>query len=380
MPVSYAMKDQRLLVSKGGHSNEEILEGLKTITVDDVLPVVNDLKKKDFQLTTLVMGNIAEDEVQKLQADFEKSVPVSMNVAMEDVETVSPVIKPGRRVEVRKTNPRKGDPNHVTTVSIQYGVPDISDSVKFGILSQVLRPAAYDELRTNQQLGYVVQGGIGMDSNVLHASVMVQGDAKLPDEIEPQIEMVLTTIMEKKLAEMTDQEFEAFKASYAKQLLEPPLGFSEEIGHFWPVIARGNTCSDKALLLLKYLREELTSKDQLIEAWHKITNSQEPRSKVVVKFFSDTLGAVPTAPTIDEYTEALRALKVPESAIELAQKEAETAIVFSKVDSTSRAELLKYEKASFYPQEIKCGAKTTALKSAFMRKKNKPQAALETEE
>merc|ERR1719218_282538 len=123
---------------------------------------------------------------------------------MEEVQTVDPVIKPGRRVEVRKTNPRAGDPNHVTTVSIQIGIPDIADSVKFGILSQVLRPAAYDELRTNQQLGYVVQGGIGMTSNVLKASVMVQGTAKMPDEIEPQIEMVLTTIMEKKLTDITN--------------------------------------------------------------------------------------------------------------------------------------------------------------------------------
>merc|ERR1719181_828184 len=135
-----------------------------------------------------------------------------MNVAMEDVETVSPVINPNRRVEVRKTNPRKGDPNHVTTVTIHYGVPDIADSVKFGILSQVLGPAAYDELRTNQQLGYVVQGGIGMSSNVLKATVMVQGDAKLPDEIEPQIMMVMTDHMEKKLAALTQEEFESFKA------------------------------------------------------------------------------------------------------------------------------------------------------------------------
>merc|ERR1719265_2972558 len=183
------------------------------------------------------------------------------------------------------------------------------------------------------------------------------------------------------LADMTDKEFEAFKASYAKQILEPPLGFSEEIGHFWPVVARGNTCPDKALLLLKYLREDLTSKDQLIEAWHKITKSESPRSKVVVKYFSDTLGAPPTQPTIDEYVKDLRALNVPESAITLAQKEAETAISFSKVDSTSRAELLKYDQASFYPQEIKCGgSKTTALssKTAF-RRKNQMQETLETE-
>merc|ERR1719265_367369 len=107
-----------------------------------------------------------------------------MNVPMEDLLLVDPVINPGHRVELRKLNPRAGDPNHVTTVTILYGVPDIAESVTYGILSQLLQPAAYDELRTNQQLGYVVQADISASSNVLTVSVVVQGATKLPDEVE----------------------------------------------------------------------------------------------------------------------------------------------------------------------------------------------------
>jgi len=392
MPVSYAMKDQRLLLSKGGHSNEEILAGLDNITVQDVLPVVKDLKTKDFQLTTLVMGNIAEEEVHQLQADFEKTVPVSTNVAMEKVQTVDPVINPGRRVDVRKFNPRAGDPNHVTTVTIQVGIPDIADSVTFGMLSQVLKPAAYDELRTNQQLGYVVQGGISMNSNVMQVSVMVQGTQKLPDEIEPQIEMVLTNIMKKKLNDMTDEEFNSYKASYAKQILEPPLGFSDEISHFWPVVARGGTCPDKALLLLKYLREHMKSKDQLREAWEKVVTNrhgQEARPKVVVKYFSDTLGAIPEAPTIDQFEADLKALSVPKDAVDLAKVEFASRTILSKVDSKARADILKYGSAGFYPQMIKCSFKgnkaSENVGASFMqkrstRKKINQQYPLETEE
>merc|ERR1719316_2394970 len=317
-----------------------------------------------------------------------------MNVPMEDVETVSPVIRPGRRVEVRKTNPRKNDPNHVTIVSIQYGVPEIADSVKFGILSQVLKPAAYDELRTNQQLGYVVQGGVGMTSNVLHASVMVQGATKLPDEIEPQIEMVLTTIMEKKLKDMTEQQFNSFKDSFAKDLLEPPLGFSEEIGHYWTLIARNNECPDKQLQLLQYLREQLTSKHQLVEAWNKIILPDKPRSKVVVKYFSDTLGKIPAQPTAAKYVEELKALKVPEEAVNLAREEFKTALLLYQANSSARHQVLMYKNAHFYPRKLKChttstsssllksmstssGGKALAHKTAF-RSKNHEERGLDT--
>merc|ERR1719453_1510289 len=143
-----------------------------------------------------------------------------MNVPMEEVQIIDPLINPGRRVEVRKLNPRKGDPNHVTTVSIHYGIPEIADSVKFGIISQVMGPAAYDELRTNQQLGYVVSGGIGMVGNVLQASIVVQGAAKLPDEIEPQIDNVFMNIVLGKLENMTNAEFETHKEAFMKDLVE----------------------------------------------------------------------------------------------------------------------------------------------------------------
>jgi len=327
--------------------------------------------------------------VHQLQADFEKNVPVSTTVSMEKVQTVDPVINPGRRVDIRKLNPRAGDPNHVTTVSIQIGIPDIADSVTFGILSQVLKPAAYDELRTNQQLGYVVQGGISMNSNVMQASVMVQGTQKLPDEIEPQIQMVLTTIMRKKLKEMTDEEFNAFKASYAKQILEPPLGFSDEIDHFWPVVARGGSCPDKALMLLKYLREDMKSKDQLLAAWDRVVGNhhgQPARPKVVVKYFSDTLGDIPEAPTFDKFAADLTALSVPKDAVELAKREFADRTILSKVDSQARAEILKHESAKFYPQTIKCSFKsskedapTSFMQKRSTRKKSYQQYPLETD-
>merc|ERR1719395_389463 len=111
-----------------------------------------------------------------------------------------------------------------------------------------------------------------MHSNVLQISVMVQGTQKLPDEIEPQIEMVLDKIMTQKLTDMTMEDFESFKASYAKQILEPPLGFSDEVGHYWPLVARGGECPNKGLQLLTYLNK-LNSPEQLLTAWNKVLKS-----------------------------------------------------------------------------------------------------------
>merc|ERR1719161_2173064 len=151
----------------------------------------------------------------------------------EDTELVTPVLHPKNPLELRKLNPRADDPNHVTVVSVLAGVPDVIDSVLFSIIGQVLGPVAYDELRTRQQLGYVVNGGVGKMSNVLALSVVVQGKEMLPDETEAAIDMVLTKLMPERLTSMTDEQFESYKEATSKAFLKPPLGFSDEINQYW---------------------------------------------------------------------------------------------------------------------------------------------------
>merc|ERR1719310_1420525 len=208
-----------------------------------------------------------------------------------------------------------------------FGVPEIADIAIYGIIGQVLQPIAFDELRTKQQLGYVVSGGVGMVSNVLFASVNVQGDVKLPDEIEPQIEMVLTKMVTEKLQKMTDDEFETYKASYLKELLEPPLGFTDEIEHYWPMVARGGRCPDKHLEIVQYVQESFQDKEVLLKAWkNKVLPEDGSRTKITVKYFSDKMNVPPRLPAEKLNAELLK-LDVPKRALELVQTEYKSAVV-----------------------------------------------------
>ena len=68
---------------------------------------------------------------------------------------------------MRKLNPRPNDPNDVALVSLLYGVSDVPSRVILGVASSLLGTAAFDNLRTQQQLGYMVGGAVAPLSNVL---------------------------------------------------------------------------------------------------------------------------------------------------------------------------------------------------------------------
>merc|ERR1719506_3618857 len=109
------------------------------------------------------MGNLAKEDALKLKTQFDELSKAfsRATVEKEKVEWIEPVVRPSAPFELRKANPRKGDPNHVTVVSVMTpGIPDVKDRVVWGILGMVLEPLAYETLRTQKQLGYVVQGGV----------------------------------------------------------------------------------------------------------------------------------------------------------------------------------------------------------------------------
>merc|ERR1719487_2257292 len=102
------------------------------------------------------------------------------------------------------------------------GVSTVENRVINYLLGQILSTIAFTELRTQQQLGYVVEAGAGGVSNVQYMSTAVQGNKLGADEVEAAMEQVHYVAMPEHLRNMTDQEFQNYKSSFEEALLEPP--------------------------------------------------------------------------------------------------------------------------------------------------------------
>eukprot|EP00913_Durusdinium_trenchii_P025830 g24242.t1 len=253
MPSSYAIQDLDRLLSRNSFSNDESLAAVKGLSLDAAVRTAGELVlSKPLSMTALAIGNLADLQSTEVLSQIVSSVqrpswvspkPVPKNAT---VEEVMPVVNIKRPIEVRAANPRHGDPNDVAVVSLIHGVTDVPSRVILGIASALLGTAAFDNLRTQQQLGpdaqahcgeSLVGGGMSTISNVNLVRVVVQGT-----KVD----------------------------AYRQQLLEPPLAASDEVTHFWAHITQGGRCMDLLDQVLQFLDSPACSKQLLLDTWNNL--------------------------------------------------------------------------------------------------------------
>jgi len=371
MPVSYAISDRTTLLQEGADSNEELLQALDNVTLQSALSTGKQVTlSKPLVLTSLSMGNLDQKMAEAAVTAVESGIPGAAD-GLKAAETSSGsvqrslrVVNPANPAELRKKNPRAGDPNDAVVVSVLYGVSDIKNRVLFGILGDILKTVSYEELRTQRQLGYVVNGGALQLSNVLGVSCVVQGTKLKADPLEAAVEAVYHEYMPSKLAALADKDFQSYVSSYRQSLLTPPTSFQEEFAQFLDPVSSSTDSNcfhlhDEMLLFL----DTLTSKQPLIDAWAALMQpSSGTRKKIVVKYFADT---VPARPSISE-TKALWTREgVPTTSFELLQREYAATQMLEKADAATRAKLR--QKGGLYSQELHCTLDQSLLESSSIR-------------
>lgn len=359
MPIEYAIADRSLLLTKGPYSREESLSALDDVTLEQAVSAVNELLlSHPLKLTSLVMGNLDEDESREMVSSVADNIELPSAVALLSgnyssgaVQRMEQIVNVSSPVEARILSPRKGDDNDAIVVSLIGGVADIQSRVLLSILGDILHSTAFDYLRTELQLGYVVDGVASLVANVQHVSALVQGTKLNADEVEAAIEHVLTNLMPAKLADLSDEEFKAFKASLTQKLLKPPGGFEEEVAHFWKPVSDGGICFGLRDAMLGYIDESLVSKDALVEAWQDLAlPSSGVRRKVAVKYFAEE---VPPRPEADAAEALWQQRGLSEDARALLRREREATVVLDRVDSRTRAALV--EQGGYFVQDMRCG-------------------------
>ncbi|CAJ1371683.1 unnamed protein product [Effrenium voratum] len=357
MPSSYAIQDMERLLMRNRFSNHESLEALSKINLTAAARAGGDLLlSKELKMTALAIGNLADLESTDALHEIASSLArPSWTVAQPSpvdgrVEEVQPVVNVQKPVEVRTLNPRPGDPNDVAIVSLVYGVGDVPSRVILSIASSLLGTAAFDHLRTQQQLG-----------PFLSPRTVVQGTKVSADEAEAAIEGLLTTTMPKILRELTVEDFQSQVDAYRQQLLEPPLAASDEVSHFWGHITQGGRCMNLLDKALSFLKSPQCNKQMLIDTWNDLAfgnvkdGKNALRKKISVKYFAQKDGSdtAPKRPTLQEARAAWQKHGVPPAATELLEREWSETKTVAASNSKVRQELA--EEGGFFPTDLHCG-------------------------
>ncbi len=97
------------------------------------------------------------------------------------------------------------------------------------VLSTVLEPQAYNELRTNQQLGYIVNAGMSEAEDTLGLVFMVQSGTYGPAELEARARAFFPKFLEQ-VQQLPEAQFESLKRAVKSGMLDKPDSVSAVAG------------------------------------------------------------------------------------------------------------------------------------------------------
>ncbi|CAJ0633735.1 13753_t:CDS:10 [Entrophospora sp. SA101] len=264
-PYQIAMYYVSNLLYQKFWTNEEKLSALENIVSQDIQNFYSYILN-NLHIECLVHGNVDKEDSLKYIKIFEdilkpKSLSPSQKVG--DRPILLPVGK--RYVYQRDVY----DTNNVNS-AIEYYIEichnkDVKSRNKLSILAQIINQPFFDQIRTKEQLGYLVFNGIKTTAGIMGLRFIIQSE-KDPNYLEHRIEEFIKAL-QKIIEEMSDEAYEKHIQSIITIKTEKPKNLYQEAYRYWNHITNG------------YYEFNKTETD--VEELRKITKSE------ILDFFKD---------------------------------------------------------------------------------------------
>ncbi|KXS20116.1 hypothetical protein M427DRAFT_52375 [Gonapodya prolifera JEL478] len=231
-PSSHAAYYASLLIQEQLHTNDEKLEALKGVTAAGVQKFYPKVLSQAF-LEGLVHGNTYAYETLSLAEVFLNALQLG-TAPPEDRDlmgrsTVLPM--PSNFVHERNV-PNADNLNSAIEYYIQCGDPkDESKRIRLMLVNQIISEPAFDQLRTKEQLGYIVSTSIRMNTGVMGLRVIIQSERE-PVYLEHRIDEFLHQFLEK-LENLEPEAYEEEQKSLVAKLIESDKNLGRESSRHW---------------------------------------------------------------------------------------------------------------------------------------------------
>ncbi|KAF7789938.1 hypothetical protein EIP86_000886 [Pleurotus ostreatoroseus] len=225
------------LLSPVSWSPRERLAEIPFITATDI-----DQYRKEFlskiYLQGLITGNVeAEEGIQVLDQVESTLGARSLSLSERPLDR-SLLLPQGSNIITLRRHDNPKETNSALTYYCQFG--DLSDSRLRAILKlivHILKEPVFSQLRTVEQLGYVVSSAMWASVGSMGFGFNLQS-LKAPSYLEERVDSFITSYRNT-LANMSDEDLQAKKEALVLKLLETPKNLGEETRWFWYYIDQG---------------------------------------------------------------------------------------------------------------------------------------------
>ena len=221
----------RWLGTENGWINAEYLAELPHLLPEDISTFFPQLLRQ-MHIEILAHGNLCKEDALKL-TDLTESIIRPRALPQSQWQVRRNLILPeGSDHTYSRT---LGDPANVNhCIEYYLYVGSVTDHVlraKLLLLAQMTDEPGFDQLRTKEQLGYIVFTGARMAATTMGYRVIIQSE-RSPEYLEKRINAFVAKF-EASLKDMSVDDFESHKKSLINKRLEKIKNLGQESGRFW---------------------------------------------------------------------------------------------------------------------------------------------------
>ncbi|WP_176700248.1 pitrilysin [Gilliamella sp. App2-1] len=194
------------------------------MTINDVLTYRDNLLTRSVPYM-LSLGNLSNEDSLDLYHAIQKTL-------VRDVE-FTPVdnIRIKNALEAKMTQHAKSTDNALMMSYIPTGYDRISSSMISYTLSKIISPWFFEQLRTNEQLGYAVFAGPVTVGDSVGMSFIIQSNQYDPAYLFKRYQAFYPVILNK-LKALSKQDIEQYKKAVLDELKMPPQTLDEEFSRY----------------------------------------------------------------------------------------------------------------------------------------------------
>jgi len=266
-PYSHAIYYSSLAIQpeKFQYSNADMREALKTISLSDLKAYARTIWASG-KGEALVQGNVDKKEALALVDVIDQALAFQTITADEYPGRLKALPLPisrkgGVATKLTISEPNPSNQNSVSQFYIQnLGVSE-TDHVLIEVLSALIEQPFYDDLRTQQQLGYIVSSGVKGLEETRVFSLIVQSSVATAEALTDAIYKFLEKFRATTLANLTDVEFSLVVKGILDRKTEPDKKLAQEVIRNWNEIVNGklqfNRVQTEASALLSLQKEDV---------------------------------------------------------------------------------------------------------------------------
>jgi len=221
----------RYLVDEKRYITKEYAAELPFVSLEDVKAFSKQMLSQ-AHIEMLVHGNVYREEAKKWAHLVETSLKPRTLLPSQWATRRNILIPAGSNLVYNHTLDDPENINHGIEYYLQIGSNmDYELRARVQLLAQLTDEQSFDQLRTKEQLGYVVWSGVRPSATTTGYRVLIQSE-RPPTYLETRIDAFLAKF-KNDLAEMSQEDFDKHKRSLIARKLEKMKNLSSETNRLW---------------------------------------------------------------------------------------------------------------------------------------------------